>query len=180
MATAKEIAKVMGVMVHAYPRFELSPDSIKLYGQLLADIPVEVLEASAKQIMVESKFYPSIAEWREMALRLMTGAHNIPSEFEAWEEANEQVRLCGDYSHYTVQTRTPEYSHPLIEKAVEIIGYRNLLESTNPVADRAHFFKIYQSLVERAQEDMRLLPESKAVAGLIADQFNLLAKKLQG
>ena len=46
----KEIIKIMGVMSHAYPRYELSADSLKLYGKMLADIPSDILEAAAQQI----------------------------------------------------------------------------------------------------------------------------------
>lgn len=163
MATEKDITKIMGVMAHAYPRYELSADSIKLYGKMLADIPADILEASAKQIMAESKFFPSVAEWREMAHKLMTGKLQIPSAYEAWEDAMNQVRRCGDYYRYTNGKR-PEYSHPLVERAVQIIGYHNLVESENIMFDRAHFFKIYESLLSRAEEEARMLPEVKDVS----------------
>lgn len=163
MATEKEITKIMGVMAHAYPRYELSADSVKLYAKLLTDIPAEILEASAKQIMAENKFFPSVAEWREMAHKLMVGKLQIPSAYEAWEDAMGQVRRCGDYYRYTYG-KQPEYSHPLVERAVQIIGYHNLVESENIMFDRAHFFKIYESLLSRAEEDARMLPEVKAIS----------------
>ena len=180
MSTAKEVTKIMGVMAHAYPRYELSADSVKLYAQLLADIPADVLEASAKQLMVEMKFFPSIAEWREKAQYLMVGIQNIPSAFEAWGNAIAEINRCGDYTRYAISTRTPEYSHPLVEKAVNIIGYRNLAESENEVADRAHFFKIYESLLSRAEEELKLLPEVRAVSDKYALGIGNLAKKLEG
>ena len=176
MTTVHQVAKILGVMIHAYPRFELSTDTIRLYGQLLSDIPVDVLEAAAHQIMAESKFFPTIAEFREMSHSLMTGKRNIPSAYEAWENAMSEINRCGDYYRYQVQTHLPEYSHPLVEKAVGIIGYRNLMESDNKVADRAHFFKIYESLLDRAQDEIRLLPEVK----LVSDKYLVGVKLLTG
>ena len=179
MAKSQEIAAIMGVMVHAYPRYELSADSVRIYTRMLSDIPVEILESAADQIMVQSKFFPSIAEWREMAHNLMIGTHNIPSAYEAWQDAIHQVHRCGDYYRYQVITHEPEYSHPLVKKAVEIIGYRNLLESDNTVADRAHFFRIYESLLDRAEDEVRLLPEVKAVSDKYLAGVNILTKRLE-
>jgi len=179
MANKQSVTQIIGVMAHAYPRFELSANTMKLYGEMLADIPVDVLEAAARQIMVQSKFFPSIAEWREMAHNLMIGTHNIPSAYEAWQDAIHQVHICGDYYRYQVITHEPEYAHPLVKRAVEIIGYRNLLESDNTVADRAHFFRIYESLLERAEDEVRLLPESKAVSEKYLSGVNALTMKLE-
>ena len=178
MATEKEITKIMGVMAHAYPRYELSADSLKLYGKMLADIPSDILEAAAQQIMAENKFFPSIAEWREMAHKLMVGKLQIPSAFEAWEDAMAQVRRCGDYYRYQLNQRTPEYSHPLVEKAVQVIGYRHLCESENISIERAHFFKIYESLLSRAEEDARMLPDVRAVSQRYIDGVAKLTARL--
>lgn len=177
MSNINKIAEIMGVMAHAYPRYELTPESIKLYGQMLGDIPVDVLELSAKQIIAQSKYFPSIAEWREMSHELMIGMQNIPSAYEAWEEAIKQADLCGDYYRYQIRSHEPEYSHPLIKKAVDIIGYKNLLESSNTVADRAHFFRIYESLLERGENDVRLLPESKAISAKYTEEIRKLTDK---
>ncbi len=179
MTSSNNVSKIMGVMAHAYPRYELSADSVKIYTRMLSDIPAEILEVAAHQIMAQSKFFPSIAEWREMAHNLMIGTHNIPSAYEAWEDAMHQVNICGDYYRYQVITREPVYAHPLVERAVEIIGYRNLLESDNRVADRAHFFRIYESLLERAEGEVRLLPESKAVSEKYLSGVNALTMKLE-
>lgn len=178
MASINQVTTVMGVMAHAYPRYELSADSIKLYAKLLADIPGEILEASAHQIMAENKFFPSVAEWREMAHKLMTGAHNIPTAYEAWEDAMRQVNLCGEYYRYS-DSRYPEYAHPLVEKAVKIIGYRHLLESDNIAIERAHFFKIYDSLLNRAEEDARMLPDVRAVSRRYLDGVQKLTAQLE-
>lgn len=164
MATQAEITRIMGIMAHAYPRYELTADSVKLYAGLLADLPVDILEAAARQIMVERTFFPSIAEWREMARQLMFAEQSIPSAYEAWENVQEQIARCGDYYRYPQFGRVPEYRHPLIQRAVDILGYRYLCESTTTMADRAHFFKVYESLLERAIRESRLLPDVKAVS----------------
>ena len=56
-----------------------------------------------------------------------------------------------------------DYSHPLIEKAVNIIGIEYWRNMTNDdeMATRAQFFKIYDSLLNRAEMDARTLPQIK-------------------
>lgn len=53
---------------------------------------------------------------REMAHKLMTGAHNIPTAYEAWENAMGQVGLCGEYYRYQVNARYPEAVSRLVKQ----------------------------------------------------------------
>lgn len=164
MATLEEVSKIMAVMALSYPRYELNKGTIKVYADLLKTIPQDILEAAAKEVMVSNTFFPSLAELRNKALDLMVGLQNIPSAFEAWKDAISEINRCGDYYRYSIRVTEPKYSHPLVEQAVNIMGYRNLCESENIVADRAHFFRVYESLLERAKNDMRMLPESRAIS----------------
>ncbi|MEN6572059.1 MAG: replicative helicase loader/inhibitor [Anaerolineaceae bacterium] len=164
MATNKEIISMIAVMSLAYPRYELKPGTAEVYSKILADIPSEVLEAAMKEIMANSPFFPSIAEWRAKAIELMLGTRNFPTAGEAWECAMREVARCGEYYRYSERPRLPAYDHPLIERAVDVIGYPRLVNSDNLVADRAHFFKIYDALVQRAKDDAQMLPESKQLS----------------
>lgn len=163
MATFEEVAKMMAVMTLAYPKYELKDGTVDVYAKILKDIPGEVLDTAMKEILAGSIFFPSIAEWRGKAIDLMIGTRNFPTPGEAWECALREVARCGDYYRYSERPRVPAYDHPLIEKAVDIIGYVHLVNSDNLVADRAHFFKIYEALVNRSKEDAKMLPESKAL-----------------
>lgn len=164
MATSKEVISMIAIMSLAYPRYELKPGTADVYAKILADIPSEVLESAMKEIMATSTFFPSIAEWRSKAIDLMLGTRNFPTAGEAWECAMREVARCGEYYRYSERPRVPAYDHPLIERAVDVIGYPNLVNSGNPVADRAHFFRIYEDLVQRAKNDAQMLPESRQLA----------------
>lgn len=164
MATFEEVTKLMAIMTLAYPKYELKDGTVDVYAKILADIPGEILETSMKEILASNIWFPSIAEWRNKSIDLMLGTQNIPTAAEAWEQAMREVNRCGDYYRYSQRPRVPEYSHPLIEKAVDVIGYAHLVESDNLIADRAHFFKIYDALLQRSKEDVRMLPESKSVS----------------
>lgn len=182
MANDKQITGALGVLAAGYPHFNLTPETIRVYQRTLTDIPGEVLDQAVMHLLTTSKFFPSVAEIREACFGIMTNAAEIPSAFEAWQEVQDQIALCGDYFRYD-NGRKPSYSHPLVSKAVEIMGYQNLCMSDNMVADRAHFFKVYESLYRRAEADMKMLPAVKEFAGKYQieaqNQIKLLAEKME-
>lgn len=153
------ISKVMAVLGAAYPGFNFSAETIAIYERCLVDIPPEILNAAVAKCVTEKKFFPTVSELREAAFALMTQQHTLPTEFEAWEEVQKEISRCGDYYRYDIGTKNPQWSHPLIEKTVDAIGYKTLLNSENEVADRAHFFQAYRALRMRAENDVKMLPE---------------------
>lgn len=159
MATKAEVAKLMGLMASAWPRYELQAPTVELYARLMADIDPATLEKAAIDLISKNTFFPSVSEWRKAAIDLEIDAMHIPSAFEAWEDAMREVQTKGSY-------KTPEFSHPLIQRAVDIIGYKTLCWSEQIEYERAHFFKIYESLQRRAEEEIRTLPEVKEYARL--------------
>jgi hypothetical protein len=161
MATNNEIVHILGVMAAAFPHFSLSEETLKVYVKMLADLPTNALEQAGSQLIAESKFFPSISEFREMAHRLTSKLSGLPTAYEAWQEAIEHCRR-GDYTGY---------SHPLIEKAVHQIGvpYWQTMLVDQEMATRAQFIKAYETLLEMVRSDTRLLPGSRS----LADQYSL-------
>lgn len=152
MATKPEVVKLMTVMALAWPRYELPKQAFEVYFQILQDLPTDALEKASHHLMASSTFFPSISEWRTAAVDIMINKAGIPSEFEAWEEVVKELRLIGSYGK-------PRFSHPLIQRAVDTMGWRQLCASEKLDYDRAHFYKAYASLLNRATEDARMLPE---------------------
>lgn len=65
------------------------------------------------------------------------------TEGEAWAlVTKEQARVGGFYG-------VPNINNSIVQKAVECIGWRQICLAENLEATRAHFFKIYNSLLER-------------------------------
>lgn len=152
MSNKSTIIRLMGIMALAWPRFEIKDGSSAVYYEMLKDIPDEVLETSAKQLATTCTFFPSIAEWRKAAFDILINKPGLPSAFEAWGIVCNEIRRIGSY-------REPEFSFPAIQRVVEILGWKYLCMSEQSEYDRAHFFKIYDSLISRAEEDARLLPD---------------------
>jgi hypothetical protein len=172
MASDSEVGKIMGIMALAWPKYQLEPQTIKVYARVLADIPAEVLEKAALHLMSSAIWFPAIAEWRKAAFDLMLDASHIPSAFEAWEEVMKQIRTIGSYGF-------PEFTHPLIERAVKIMGWRELCLSEQIEFERAHFFKVYDSLFKRQQDDIRTLPEVRSAAEEFSKRLNPGAEGVQ-
>lgn len=155
MATEVEVAELMGVMVHAWPRYELVVETIHVYARLLADLPHDALEVGAKHLMTTGKFFPSISEWREAAVLVMSNGVKIPSEFEAWEEVQRVLEREVALDHL-------KFSHPLIARAVEVMGYHGTNCQSDLIGDRAHFFRVYRDQLDRAKAEAVMLPEVRA------------------
>lgn len=158
MASKSEIGKLMIAMALAWPKYELPKQAFEVYYQILKDLPTEVLEKASHHIMATNTFFPSISEWRSAAVDIQINKAGIPSEYEAWEEVVTQLRLIGSYG-------TPSFTHPLIQRAVETMGWRQLCGSEHLDYDRAHFYKAYSCLLSRATEEARMLPEIRQISG---------------
>ena len=164
MAEYEFVSKLMAIVSANYSNYRLTKEAIALYTRIFADIPDDVLEAAALDICSRpGAFFPSAGDWRQTALDLMLAKSGIPLAIEAWEEARRVVGNCGEYWLYQQGQRLPEYSHPLIEKTVSAIGYRNILEPENEEVLRAQFIKAYEAFRVRTDDSMRTLPEVKQV-----------------
>lgn len=169
----KQFGEIMFILFTAFPTFKAKDNTVKVYKMMLDDIPIEFLRAGALKHTTENKWFPSVAELRDAAFSVMINKPGIPSAFEAWQDAIEHCRR-GDYTNY---------SHPLIEKAVKIIGipYWQSMPEDQEMATRAQFIKVYESLLTRAEEDIKRLPAVTAKMtknNLLNDSINKLTKRL--
>ncbi len=181
MAKTNDIRQIINMFVAAFPNFKPSELTPEVYMQTLGDIPTEELKAAVLHCLSESgrAFAPSIGEIRGAVSELRSYAANVPSPFQAWQEVLQQMNENGgDFGN-------PVWSHPLIERAVRAIGWRNLRMSENPIADRARFLQCFEQLQERAARENMLLPEVRGYieangARLMApaDQIRLLTDRM--
>lgn len=149
-----ELVKLIGVMASAYPNTQIEEATINVYVRMLKDLPLEVVTLAVQQAMAESEFIPTIARIRDKALAMTRQCH--VSALEAWGLVKRAMQRTGFY-------RSPTFDDPIITKAVECMGWQTLCSSENEVADRAHFSKVYDSLVRREEEDARMLPEVRQI-----------------
>lgn len=181
MASKQDIMKILGVISAAYPNFSPSEQTVEVYWQVLSDIPSDELKAACLHCVSESgrKFAPSVGELRGAVGELRGLSSNLPSSYEAWQEFKRAVT----HSNYS-----PDWSHPLVEKAAHLIGMREYGHSDvdDEPSWRARFIQCYEQLQERAERENLLLPEVRGYietngGRLLApvDQMKQLTEKLK-
>lgn len=165
----QEILKAVAPLQLAF-KGNLDDARMRLYVEMLSDIPPSILEASVKKLIMTNKFLPSIAEIREVAygIKGIISGTAAPDESEAWGEVIKAIRSVGYYGK-------PKFSHEAITAAVNNIGWQDICMTTNEGMNilRSQFRRAYQLSVER-QKDNR----DNAVLGINPNNEKL--KQLTG
>lgn len=152
MATDKEVARILAMVAAAYPNYTLTKETAQVYARLLADVPVEALQAAAMQHTTQSKWFPAVAELRDIAFGFMSGANDIPTALEAWAEVKREV----------MHEHVAKFSHPLVKRAVDTLGGLSAYGQSDiddEASWRARFVQSYEELRGRAMRNVTMLPE---------------------
>ena len=163
------IAQILFVLGAAYPRFELTPETVQIYEETLSDIPVDALQAATLDMVAESKFFPTVAEIRKSAFALM--AEDEPDAYSAWGKTLDLLR---DGRGHPIISRSREFDvHPLIEQTVrQVGGWSYLAQTENVVADRARFIDAYDRTIEKQEYKTRQLPQIAELAQRLSLPIN--------
>ena len=165
----QDILKAVAPLQLAY-NASLDDNRLRLYLEMLSDIPPQILEAAVKKLIMTNKFLPSIAEIRETAygIKGTISGTAAPDESEAWGEVAKAIRSVGYYGK-------PKFSHEAITTAVNNIGWQDICMTTNDGMNtlRSQFRRAYQLAAER-QKDNR----DNAVLGISPNNEKL--KQLTG
>jgi len=149
----REFSKIVYFVAAAYPSFTVKQDMLEAYHAILGDLEPGLLKAAALQLASEKRaFFPSAGELRTAAFDLLERGSGVPTASEAWGEVKLQIGAVG-------YVGTPEFSHPLIDQAVRIIGWRDLCMSNNAVAERARYIQAYEALLGRQRTEVAMLPQ---------------------
>lgn len=114
-------AQTMALLFGAYGQSQ-DTQRMKIYCQVLKDIPQEMLASVVQKAMHECKFLPSIAELSEACKSLVAtvqGEKVVPDWGEAWHEIERAMQS-------TPWGKEPKFSHPAIEAAVKQYGWYDL------------------------------------------------------
>nr|DAE48384.1 MAG TPA: replisome organizer [Caudoviricetes sp.] len=165
----QEILKAVAPLQLAF-KGNLDDARMRLYVEMLSDIPPQILEAAVKKLIMTNKFLPSIAEIRETAygIKGTISGTAAPDESEAWGEVMKAVRSVG-------YCGKPKFSHEAITTAVNNIGWQDICMTTYDGMNtlRAQFRRAYQLAAQR-QKDNR----DNAVLGISPNNEKL--KQLTG
>jgi hypothetical protein len=150
---SQDTVRLVGILTAIFPN-HLSADGVRAYASLLDDIPAVVLKVAMEQCAKDCKFFPSVAEIRDRATKISTvGPENAA---EAWEDVMIAIKRDGFY-------RQPEFENSITQRAVAAMDWQALCSSENTIADRAHFMKIYDQLIEPQKQEAKLTPSARAL-----------------
>ena len=137
----------MGALLQAYPDRRFDNDIFYTFLNDLKDD--DFLRAVSEIISTQKEIYPGthvVGLIREKAWV----DKNITAG-EAWAEVRGLIGKVGSYGY-------PKFSSRAIDKAVSAVGWRDMCLSENIMIERAHFLKIYDSIVKREEESQMMLP----------------------
>lgn len=145
-------AQAVGILFAAFGQ-EQNKQRMKIYMQMLQDVPEDVFKKVVQKTICENKFLPSVAEIAEACRSLMatvSGTKEVPDWGEAWSEIEKAMRN-------TAWGRTPKFSHPAIEQAVNNYGWKSIHEV---MADDFHTMqaqlrRMYDEAAKRYVENKR-------------------------
>jgi hypothetical protein len=132
-----------------------------IWVRLLADLPVEILRASALQHISESKWFPAVSDLRDAAARILYPRRQ--TAIEAWGEVR---RAFGRWW----PNGMPEFSDDVTTAVVAELGWHSLCMSECQEADRARFLQGYDEHIKRERSSLITLPEVKRIIVELAEQ----------
>lgn len=136
-------------------------EQLEVWFALLADVDPELLRGAALQHMAASKWFPTVAELREIVAALMV--ERPPTAMEEWGLV---VETFGDLRYYRYADgyhAFPEFANPITARVVGAMGWARLKESDDYTADRARFLQAYDTLAQRSRDDAQILPQVRAL-----------------
>ena len=158
--TKKEFAQFAMALKTYYPRESLLPNANAMdlwYGQL-QDISYEVAEVALNKWVATSKWSPTIADIREMALDVTQGEKKTAAD--AWENVQKAIRRYGSYREADAMNSFDESTRRAV---ASIGGFKNICLSEQPGIERAAFLKIYDMEAERQRRRDQLAPATREV-----------------
>lgn len=159
--TDPEAQRIVTLLTASHPNMfvrlssDQQRDTMASYRAMLRDLEYEVANAAVARLLATLRYMPTAAEIREAALILTTGEQSTGGE--QWGRVLSAIREQGVY-------RTPGkdfvFHDPVTARCVAALGWEELCNSENTVADRARFIDLYDRLA--VQERRKQLSEGLA------------------
>lgn len=143
--THEEYQQVLVLVSATWSNWQANRPTFKAGVYLLEDVDYGAAIAAVRELAVEEpRFAPGLGAIRAKALQ-----SDVPDMDLAWQEVQKNIRRVGIKAVYYGEEL--HWSSDAIAAAVEAMGWKSLCESENEVADRAHFFKVYETCAKRVQ-----------------------------
>lgn len=178
--TRSDAAKLMGIIVLAYPNYDKFKDekqvkaTVNLWATMFSEDDTDIVGLAVKKHIATNKWPPSVAELRELMLEMT--APDLIAPDQAWLAVSDYIKLHGECTYGG--EGEDESLPPLVRRAVESIGYHNLYEmncgscrGSKPGMARTAFMNLYEQLYER-ERNRAMTP------GCVTQQIDKVARRL--
>lgn len=147
-----EVMAYLGTGVGKAP----TKDQIKVYYDLLNDLPLEALQFAARQAMAEQTYpvIPPVGVLRKLATEYKRGGEGMTAG-EAYELARRAIRRFGYYAQAEGLASLP----PDVAAVTRQIGWDIWCDNEDPTPLRARFIEFWETRQRRDQR-VELLPEN--------------------
>lgn len=130
---------------------------VELWETMLEDVEFTHGKLAVQKHMSESVYPPTVADIRSKISDI--SAPQGLTAMEAWGSVIKSIQQYGSYR----EKEAIESLDPLVQKVVRLLGFRNLCMSENEMADRAHFTKAYDSIVNRDRTESLMPARGRAL-----------------
>jgi len=151
-------------------------DQIKVYYELLNDIPENVLRHAVMRALAESEqnFIPAIGLLRRLASEAMIQA--MPSWGAEWERINLAIRKFG----HNQKQKAFVFLGPFTSAVVQQIGWDTICQSETIGVQMSQFRNLYEVAVQAETVNRRIGEELRSASGddgrpLVIEQSKRLA-----
>jgi hypothetical protein len=151
--TQAEAARLVAVLMAAYPTNKASAQTSAVYERMLADLDYPAANAAVERLLASAKWMPTVAEIRETALALAVGEQKPGGQ--AWGTV---LKAVGEQGSYRRPGTDFVFADATTARCVDLMGWDRLCLSENEIADRARFIELYDRLA--VQDRRKLLSES--------------------
>ena len=170
--TSEEFIPLAKGMRAAYSSqsFLADDESVKLWFRLLRDLDGKLVSAAVYKHICSNKFPPTIADIREQCAAIESGGEK--NWLEGWGMVVQAIGRHGAFGRKEAMKKLRDFD-PLTADVVEKMGWQNLCESENQVADRANFRIAYEAYSTRKKELAKLPPAITSMITGLSDRLML-------
>lgn len=155
----EQFRNLMKGLSAAYPRVSIAntPEGLEMWRRMLSDLSYEQLSLAIQTHITTSKWAPSIAEIRELAI------NQHPRDWGyGWSLVLNCIRRHGSYG---IDDAMQELKNKddVTYAVVKRLGFKELCFSENLAADRANFRMMYDQVSERAVFEVKVPDRLKEI-----------------
>jgi len=159
-----EAIKILRILRTVWPEITVDQDTATAWTWAFEGVPYALVEMAARRWMRTEKSFPRPAQLLRIIALAALGGNLNPDE--AWGEVQTAILRYGLRRQPIYregefrQSERPQFSHQLILRAVEAIGWDTLcLAEEGDPAVRAQFVRALERLIDREITDMCNSPE---------------------